>query len=371
MKKQGFTLVELLVVIAIIGILIALLLPAVQAAREAARRMQCTNNLKQIGIGLHNYHGVHQTFPPARVGVPPNPLPSEHNIGWYTRYSFHVQLLPFCEQQAAFDQLSAYVSTHNGVYPGHQYYDATSYTLTRQQIDYLKCPSDPNASDRATAMNAARTNYGASYGDAMSSTYASRGTNNTRGFFAGGYGCLVGSSETAIVCRTFADLIDGTSNTMAMSEHVTLPRGETLLLKAALSGVMTNIGTSGNTPADCMARRDPNNIQFLLSGDVQGFSGYGWVFNWANQLTITTVLPPNAPTCGRSDWRSYGYYTASSNHRGGVNTLRVDGSVWFVSDNINTGEINYTGGGADPHGESPFGPWGAYGSINGGESTSL
>ena len=94
MKKTGFTLVELLVVIAIIGILIALLLPAVQAAREAARRMQCTNNLKQIGLGLHNYHDTNSAFPPA-LGGTDNIINTAGN--WYNWHilSFQVALLPF------------------------------------------------------------------------------------------------------------------------------------------------------------------------------------------------------------------------------------------------------------------------------------
>ncbi|MDD3588146.1 MAG: DUF1559 domain-containing protein [Thermoguttaceae bacterium] len=374
MKKRAFTLVELLVVIAIIGILIALLLPAVQAAREAARRMQCTNNLKQLGIGLHNYHDANKFFPPTRMGATPNPVPSGNSAGWYRRNSFHVSLLPFCEQTALFDQFVAYCSAHNGSWPIHTYYDSASFTAPRVHVDYMTCPSDPDSAVlNQVPLPAMRTNYGACHGDILASSYA--GYRNTRGFFGGGEGSVTGSTQTLFECRDFSSILDGTSNTIAMAEHMVVPIYSSNLLKGALWGNMPGtIGTSGFTPADCLSKCDTNNNQYLVSATLftDGFSGYGWVFYWANHLTITTVLPPNAPSCGTSPWwGGTGFYTASSNHSGGVNVLRADGSVSFVSDTINTGSVNYAEGDRDPFGTSPFGIWGAMGSINGGESVAM
>ena len=123
-RPRGFTLVELLVVIAIIGILIALLLPAVQAAREAARRLQCTNSLKQIGLAIHNYESTHRKYPPSGAG-PPGPSPLHHG--------FFTFLLPYLEQGAIHDQY----------HWDQDWYTALNQTATETDIGLLFCPSAP------------------------------------------------------------------------------------------------------------------------------------------------------------------------------------------------------------------------------------
>lgn len=241
---SGFTLVELLVVIAIIGILIGLLLPAVQAAREAARRMQCTNNLKQIGIGLHNYYDANKLFPPLGAGRHPGGA-GNYNPKYYSRYNYHLGLFPYCEQQALADQLSAYISANNGKYPT---YNNSTFAVWKANVNYLHCPSDPYTSLTALSNpQGARTNYYGSLGDTVNVDY---NRTNNRGFFGGGWGTDDnGTVDANIICRDFADLIDGSSNTIAFSEKLTGPSNNTLLLKVAMhSGVRP--GSAGGSVND-------------------------------------------------------------------------------------------------------------------------
>src|SRR5262245_50328186 len=134
--RRGFTLIELLVVIAIIGVLIALLLPAVQAAREAARRMQCTNNLKQIGLGLHNYESITGALPPPLVQTG-----SGSTITWTNGWSVHGRLLPFLEQAAAF----------NAINFTFRYSVPENTTVSGLSVSMFLCPSEINPQPRATA----------------------------------------------------------------------------------------------------------------------------------------------------------------------------------------------------------------------------
>ncbi|MDD3586182.1 MAG: DUF1559 domain-containing protein [Thermoguttaceae bacterium] len=381
-KAGAFTLVELLVVIAIIGILIALLLPAVQAAREAARRMQCTNNLKQQGIGLHNYHDATGFFPPQRLGNTGSSTSAGTSQEWERCLMSHnVAMLPFCEQQARYDAIIGAIAT-DGAWPGV----SNGGEYWKGAISYLVCPSDGYSKEPSFAQGSGRTNYGPSQGDAIRRT-GCYGSINNRGFFAGGNGDRFYSvtPRNSLRPRAMSEIVDGTSNTIAIAELVSASQATVRDIKGGLVASWGGtLGDTGKAPSDCAATRS------TTAGDTMFYSnsvtlGYGrgsrWQRAYPGDNTIQTILPPNSPTCNMgSDISSQGYHSATSNHSGGVNVLRADGSVMFVSETINCGNQAYLvrsptadnpSDNEDPFGTSPFGVWGALGSINGGESVAL
>ena len=354
-KLRGFTLVELLVVIAIIGILIALLLPAVQAAREAARRSQCTNQLKQLALAVHNYTDVHKVFPPKKCGTSTTGTTCAFANGGYG--SGWMRLLPFFEQQALYNAWSS-AQTYSGVsYTpyGPCPWDtvAGTYFPYQQQVPTLMCPSDPNIANKG-ATSKGRTNYMFSVGDSVNygGTVGNNDSSITRGIFANGSAKI-----------TFASVTDGTSNTVMLSERL-FPVNSRMVGHDNvynLSGLATN-------PSLCLTTLDPaDSKRFASSFSVTTWSGQ-WDHGSTSHIGFTTVLPPNSPSCGdlANDNSTAGVWTPSSKHPGGVNVAMGDASVRFISDTINSGDPTQ----APPTGigtTSPYGVWGALGSKDGGE----
>ncbi len=354
-KHRGFTLVELLVVIAIIGILIALLLPAVQAAREAARRSQCTNNLKQLGLAIHNYADVNRCFPPKKAGTSTTGSSCVYANGGYG--SGWMRLLPFYEQQALYALWSS-PQTYNGTTFsafGPCPWDATaaSYYPYLQQVPTLMCPSDPNIGTK-TDTQKGRTNYMFSVGDsvAYSGSVGNNDSTNTRGIFGNGAANI-----------TFASITDGTSNTVMLSERLFAGNS-----RRVGQGNVYNLSGLATNPSLCLTTINPSNPkEFSTTYSVTTWSGQ-WDHGSTSHIGFTTVLPPNSPSCGdlANDNSTNGVWTPSSQHPGGVNVAMGDASVRFISETINAGDPTSappTSAGT----QSPYGVWGALGSKDGGE----
>ena len=335
--RAAFTLIELLVVIAIIAILIALLLPAVQQAREAARRTQCKNNLKQLGLALHNYHDTFKFFPALRMG--PNDAANRQGdqVGL-------IYILPYLDQAPLYNQLKL-----DGSSPVVW---TTSFNPWRKTVgEVVLCPSAfiPSSGTGITANGPLGVkSYHFCAGTTINNNYAGA----TTGFFQFG---VQPSGYKGI-----RDATDGASNSILMSERVIgNPGSRSILGQSAFNipGVDTN-------PALCLAT--VSNKQYIAGTAISSW-GHGtlWAFGHPHWSAFTTVLPPNGPSCypGNTDNPSnqWGVYSASSLHTGGVQVLLGDGAVRFISENIDCG--NY---GVPP--TPNFGTWGALGTIRGNET---
>ncbi len=318
-RRQGFTLIELLVVIAIIAVLIALLLPAVQAAREAARRAQCTNNLKQIGLGMHNYESANGSLPPGEKGC-----------CWGT---WGVFILPYVEQSTLFNAWNSYGRNvpSGGPYDGYlRYAGAANTTVTYSKVNAYACPSDPNAGIQRNG-GIRYHNYAVNYGNVDQAQNAqfpvpSPTIPNTFYTFKGAPFTDIGSPAiddtgyaidfASLTVTPFAGITDGLSNTLMSSE-----------LKIA---------------------NPPNDLR-----------GYTW---WGPSASFTALLTPNSnlpdtmgnggcsgivnPPCNGGLKNPNGgymmvYLGARSFHPGGVNAGMCDGSVRFLKNSVNP--ITYMG----------------------------
>ena len=321
---RGFTLIELLVVIAIIAVLIALLLPAVQAAREAARRSQCTNNLKQIGLGLHNYHSTNDTFPMAQGVV------GAFDTGLGHGPSMLLYMLSNVEQQALYNAFNQNVQ---GIVGATADLTAPNPTVYLTSIATYLCPTDTGSNTFKYG-----TNYGGSYGpqyNTLSSIKSSAGAGV--GMFA------------AQVCYGVRDCADGTSNTLAFGEML-IGDNSAATNNGAESYNCQNWPTGSNggvgSGADQLmpgAVANLNKYITLCNGLRNGTAfqdnsiGSFWAAGRATHGPMVNELyTPNSPN---QDCYSFsqdsGVKTMRSRHPGGVNTMMADGSVRFAKNSVN------------------------------------
>ncbi|HBE72071.1 MAG TPA: prepilin-type cleavage/methylation domain-containing protein [Planctomycetaceae bacterium] len=362
-RRSGFTLVELLVVIAIIGILVGLLLPAVQSAREAARRMQCSNNLKQMGLAVYNYESAHKTFPPGRLA--PDWIRAGEVRRSYTNYngvnqapgstdwtgfrSVHAFILPFMEQTNIYNLIdfgapSAVRMTRGGV-P-----ENTNFAAYANAANLFICPSDPNTG-RIISENNYRYNFGGSthFAGALNS-----GANHDQGGVINGLSVRGNGAFSMGRGVRVGGVTDGLSNTVFFSERnkgggadlrnnppdrrwdiITMPgRTRDLLMPdVVFQNCLTYVPS-------------PSRFHFNSAGrwlDGSDFSN-GWPFAFYSSTLYNHVAPPNWAGMDCGTWSAipdapgeHAIVSARSSHTGGVNAAMGDGSIHFISESIDLG----------------------------------
>jgi prepilin-type N-terminal cleavage/methylation domain-containing protein/prepilin-type processing-associated H-X9-DG protein len=357
---RGFTLIELLVVIAIIAVLIALLLPAVQSAREAARRAQCTNNMKQIGLAVNNYENTNGAIPPSATFANANPAANN-----YQDQGVLCRVLPYLEQNPDYNSINFMYGVRGIWVVGGSWddpqnddnwsgdYGRSNKTANTTYVSAFLCPSDPyNGGNNTVLVNGqtklvCTTDY---YWNVGKSRFFTGGIVNGPSYSPGAVDNSLPGGQCANKMVTIASFVDGTSNTVIMSESVQSNSGQ------AINGLgMVYAGPSWNqfigqgtptSPPDWLAAQYCQNTpglgqdywwkgEFALSG---GHNIYSHTQTpnrrscyWTN---VTNVYPP---TSSDQDYAGADQtmVAASSLHPGGVNTLFMDGSVHFIKSSVN------------------------------------
>ena len=355
---------------------LALLLPAVQAAREAARRMSCQNNMKMVGLALQNYHSAYKSLPMGSGGTGPGATDRDGNA---YRLSGFVALLPFMEQQELWKQISNPYPVSNPQFPPMgpvPWYDPGEYAPFATPVPVL-CPTDES-------LSASETDFALCYGDGVKYVGMSaeqitellakeagvEDPQQSQEFMNQGFIHLRASQRGMFSNRfayKFRDVLDGMANTIAVAE---IARSKQTPLVRTL--VAKDIDGLVDSPRVCVesvvSPQDPT----MLSGSVTAWPesrGYHWADGNIRSTGFTTVLPPNSASCTTPLSEFEGVYSAGSHHVGGCNVLMADGAVIFITDSIDCGDtgapsvqVNSPIPGASPGAKSPYGLWGALGS---------
>jgi prepilin-type N-terminal cleavage/methylation domain-containing protein/prepilin-type processing-associated H-X9-DG protein len=353
-SHRGFTLIELLVVIAIIAVLIALLLPAVQSAREAARRAQCTNNLKQIGLAMHNYNTSNGTFPLG--GTITAAYSNTYSLSWGT-WSAHALMLGFLEQQPLYN--AANFSWAVGMGPAW----AINSSVTCTDLSVFICPSDgmspipPSAGGwGGLQWGGFNNNYFASLGTSTNYVVIPENPRNVGGNYT-----PVGADTTGVFTQGgraygLQSITDGSSNTIAFGES--LIGDATVELVKWRDGPVVPTPSAGGGPfydASTNPAAVMTDLQVCQTGfqnmatannstGVNNYKGFRWSEDMGGMALFNTIVPPSSTQyvftyCalgyGNNNATDGQYQNTNSNHPGGCNFLFADGSVHFIKSSIN------------------------------------
>jgi len=382
--KRAFTLVELLVVIAIIGMLIALLLPAVQAAREAARRMQCLNHLKQWALAMHNHHDVHNALPP--LGNMGPTRDANNRLLSSDRLSWTVWVLRYMEQTALYEAMGEQSSPTSaqwqqvqngqtgptvagrefasfGAQPWH-----ADWMPNRAKMSVRLCPSESRRDETTIGFLNYRVNIGDYHSSWISNDHQTWPWTLWRGLFIHGYD----------KGRDFGYVEDGLSNTLMLGERL-IGSGENDFRDRA--DVAHGGGVDGGraAPQACFNVFDNSNRVFRSTQPTLGAAGRRWADALPPYSAFNVFLPPNGPSCimycnsgHTTDDERDAIITLSSAHTGGVNVALADSSARFLSDTVNTaGLAEFIWQQEMLRGPSRYGVLGALGSATGGESVAF
>jgi prepilin-type N-terminal cleavage/methylation domain-containing protein/prepilin-type processing-associated H-X9-DG protein len=373
--RRGFTLIELLVVIAIIAVLIALLLPAVQAAREAARRAQCTNNLKQIGLALHNYHQATDKFPPGHSQSAHQPNYAGGYAGW-TEWSAHALMLPYMEQAPIYNSINFSFCS------GYDYGQTCNMTAVTTLIPSFLCPSDQNAGNghptggtgypntnnyRGSVGTTSLPNWGNTQPPPSGAQGPGYGGCQPNNILAGGpTGCQPQSTGLFVYwfSNGLRDCTDGSSNTVAFSESLV---GDQTSSPQRRNNSVTGVGgaAGGNNYdasslplATLTTALQACTTAYKSGTNISNLNGNRWGWGATTMTLFHTIVTPNSQQnpwnscrfdCGGCGPDDSSFSNAQSNHSGGVNVLMADGSCKFVKDSVN--QITWMAIGTKANGE--------------------
>lgn len=383
-NRSGWTLLEIVVCIAILVVLIGLFLPAVRTARGAARRMQCSNNLKQLALAALNYESTYKSLP-AGWGGPARLVDSDYQPRYMAhedqtqqlppvgRWSAFVQLLPYLEQPLLYEQIQIEYRDkasesiyHSPISPWNSI--DGKYQPWSTFLSALLCPADPASTPprspgppektRDTEKHFfARTNYALNYGDCFLTAQDSDLPLISRGVFQGRVGVQL------------TDITDGLSNTLLFAE-ITTPSSSEIPdhNPRSIHGRVVAMNTLDlSTPSAC---RDIPIKQELPKGYIsfaKDWRGIRWCDGAPAISGFTTCVAPNSTSCSINQEFSRGFYSASSHHERGITASMVDGSVCFISDLIDCGISDASVRELLIDSPSPFGAWGAMGTMQGSE----